>query len=132
MDENQSDIALPDINEAENLGANDVENGDQVNSDRQRARAVRESEVTQSNQVVCIALKSIRTEFLLYDSGFHLFRLLLRFAPVQRLSRMKKNRALFAIFLSVQARLVQKGEETPKKCMELLSKHRIQFRSCNF
>lgn len=37
MDENQSDIALPDITEAEHLGANDVENshenGDQVNSE---------------------------------------------------------------------------------------------------
>lgn len=36
MDENQSDLILPDITEAEHLGTNDVENdhenGDQVNS----------------------------------------------------------------------------------------------------
>lgn len=36
MDENQSDLTLPDITEAEHLGTNDVENdhenGDQVNS----------------------------------------------------------------------------------------------------
>lgn len=37
MDENQSDLALPDITEAEHLGRNDVENdhenGDQVNGE---------------------------------------------------------------------------------------------------
>lgn len=37
MDENQSDLALPDITEAEHLGTNDVENdhenGDQVNGE---------------------------------------------------------------------------------------------------
>lgn len=47
MDENQSDLALPDIAEAEHLGVHDVEsnheNGDQVNGETRKTNKNREN-----------------------------------------------------------------------------------------